>query len=228
MTRVTLVLLGAVLITCTKSAPPEPPHTKRQTDLRSTLIVIYPEYRGTRVSRGEARLTRIVKGPAEDAAAIATETLKANQFVKDGAAWVRAPHQVFIDGTQWVVTVPLNQPTVEKLYMAPTAMSTGDLTMWFPRGAKAPATVREQFDLTLEYLAQPEGRSVFLTRQLIRLLLGNSQWQASLLPVDWDNDAGTSDGPFDARLEEQSTHASLEIHRLGPSVSLHFTLVTDE
>jgi len=225
-----VVLISCLLITgcarCTERAPA--PRHKRQTDLRSVLMVVFPEYRGARVTSGEARLTRVVNGPAAEAEAAAVKALEANQFVRQAQLWVRAPYQARIAGTQWVIAVSLDASIVERLYMSPAAMSTGDMTMWYPRGAEARRVEREVFDLQLAYDTSADTRAIFLTRQLVRLLLSNGQWRAVSLPVNWEQDGGASDAAFDAALTEQGTNATISIHRAGLTVSLHYSLVTDE
>lgn len=176
---------------------------------------------------GQATLTRTVTGPATEAAKLARSTLEVNQFAPQGPRWVRVPYQATIEGRTWAMSVPLDQATVEKLFAAPTAMSTRDLAMWFPRGAALP-TEREVFELSLTYEAT-EARAIFLTRQLVRLLLGSGQWRARLLPAAWATDDGTTThDAFEARLEEVTTHAVVSVRREGGSVELHYTLVTDE
>lgn len=226
-----VVLISCLLITgCARCGSREatPARQKRQTDLRSVLMLAFPEYRGARVTSGEASLSRVVEGPDDEAEASAVKTLTANQFERQGEKWVRAPYQVRVSGKRWVVTVPLDASVVERLYMSPAAMSTSDMTMWFPRGEAARKVEREVFDFRLAYLATADTRAVFLTRQLVRLLLSNGQWQPQTLPADWEQDGGASDLAFDASLIEQSTRGTITIHREGATVSLHYSLVTDE
>lgn len=225
MSRVFFALV-LVLISCTKPAGPRVEHVKREIDLRSTLLIIFPEYRGAQVVSGAAKLTRVVAGAPQSNEALALKTLELNRFMKRGEVWVRDPFEVSIEGSTWSIAVPLDQGSVERLYMAPTAMGTADLGMWFPRD-KSIAIEREVFDVTLTYETAPFIRAEFLTRQLVRLLLANSQWRATALPDGWDVDGGQP-LPFEARLEEVTSHASLTVHREGNVVSLHYILVTDE
>jgi hypothetical protein len=157
---------------------------------------------------------------------LAVKTLETNHFVASGQSWVRDPYLAQISGTTWVLSVPLNQPTVERLYSAPTSMSTADLAMWYPR-EKSVVIEHEVFDLTLNYTTSPPMRAEFLMRQLVRLLMGNGQWRSSALPTGWDVDGGQPQ-PFDVRFDELSTKATLRVHREGADVSLQYTLVTDE
>ena len=232
--RLSVLISVAMLSGCARCQSAGTPdagaaHVRRQTDLRSALLIIFPEYRGTRVTSGIARLTRTVTGSADAASAAAKKTLEVNGFASsnEGAVWSRPPYEARVDGATWVIAVPLDQDTVERVYMAPTAMSTADLAMWFPRAPMPFATANEVFDLELRYDASPEPRSTFLTRQLVQLLLGSGQWRALELPEDWNVDGGQP-GLFNARLEQVSSHASFTIRREGHSVSLHYTLVTDE
>ncbi len=222
MSRVFWVLL---VVSCSKPAP-KVEHVKRETDLRSTLLIIYPEYRGARVTRGAAKLTRVVSGSASTNEALAVKTMELNRFMKRGPTWVRDPFEVSLEGSTWSIAVPLDDESVGRLYMAPTAMGTADLGGWFPRDTSI-AIEREVFDVTLDYETALESRAEFLTRQLVRLLLANGQWQAPLLPAGWDIDGGQP-LPFEARLEQLTTHALLTIRREGVAVSLHYVLVTNE
>lgn len=203
------------------------PHVKRQTDLRSTLLIAYPEYRGTRVTSGRALLTRRVLGVPADAEAAAVKRLEANQFVRSGEAWVRAPYKATISGAHFTMEVPLTQETVDTLFMAPNAMGSTDMAMWFPRGAGALPVASETFELELSYVASSPHRAEFLTRQVITLLLGNSQWRAPNLPTGWAVDGGQP-AAFDTVIEQPSNHATLAIRRAEAQVFLHYTLVTDE
>ncbi len=221
--------LGFVLLisSCARcQGTPERPHTKREIDLRSTLLIAFPEYRGAQVTSGSARLTRTVKGSASEAEAAALKTLEANQFTRNGQLWSRPPYTAWVSGSTWAVSVPLDDATVGKLYMAPTSMSSGDLAMWYPREPAKFAIEREVFDFELHYEATPD-RAAFLTRQLIRLLLGSGQWRALEIPSDWDVDGGQPP-EFDARLEQLSTHATLKVHRAASAVTVEYSLVTDE
>ncbi len=231
MKRCVLALL-LVSSSCSRCGQPQvidagAPHVKRQADLRSTLLVAYPEYRGTRVTSGRAVLTRRVLGEPAEAEAAAMKTLESHQFARSGEAWVRAPYKVTISGAAYAIEVPLDQDMVGKLFMAPTAMGSTDMAMWFPRGAGSMPVAFETFELELGYLASSPHRAEFLTRQLITLLLGNSQWRAPRLPLDWDVDGGQPDA-FEALLEQPSNHATLAIRRAQSEVFLHYTLVTDE
>ncbi len=228
---VLVVALSAVACSGRCARAPAKPHTKRQTDLRSTLLIIYPEYRGTRVSTGHATLTRWASGVSVSRA---TETLERNGFRAEAGRWVRPPFTAYVsENAAWpgVTTLqlelPLKQDTVERLFMTPAAMSTLDLGMWWPRDPNA-FIEKEQFELFLGYDAQPPGRGAFLTQQLVRLLLGSGQWEATKpLPADWAVDGGALER-FEATLQDRSSRALVNVFREGDGVTVSYTLVTDE
>ncbi|MBL9039192.1 MAG: hypothetical protein JNG84_11790 [Archangium sp.] len=202
------------------------PHQLRQIDLRSAMMVVFPEYRGAFVKQGSAALTRTVNGPLEK---FAEAAFTKNQFTRsaDGSAWLREPFVARVNAPTVAIEVPLDAPTVEKIFNAPNALSTLDLAMWLPKDA-ALETEREVFELTLTYETATEGRSAFLARQVVRLLLGNSQWTASPALGDaWDTDAGFPE-VFEATLLEASTGASVWFHREGRTVRVRYTLLTNE
>ena len=67
---------GAVTLTA-------PGSHRRSTDLRSAIMVMYPEYRATRVVRSHATLTRHLNGKVENLAQVLEGPAKAKGFAAD-------------------------------------------------------------------------------------------------------------------------------------------------
>jgi hypothetical protein len=219
---VTLLLLSGCA-RC-KSAPPAP-HLKRSMDLRTALILSFPEYRGAKVLDGHATLTRTVSG---------VESLA--PLLKDLHVPPPLELRLVREGTpgELSVTLPMTDELVGSVYSSPRAISTGEMALYFPR-AKGLVTERESFELTLHYRGSTLHRAAFLSRQVIELLLGNQQWAlrdggAEGFEPNNPEDGGYGDVPqqFTATLDEPGFGGQLEVHRDVKDITVSYRLVTDE
>lgn len=207
---------------------------KRATDLRTALVTVFPENRGVAVKGGSVRLTRTVRGPADFQAEFG-RSLAHNGFSVDdgGRSGTRAPYTVtFNEGPDgsgiFTVELPLDAPTVERLFNAPFAISTGELGLFLPKGN----VTHEDFELALSYWAR-EPRAAFLSRQVVELNLGNLQWTHRGLPdAGWeprrpDGGLGAVPDQFEVTLDSKPDDAVLWLKRDGKSVDVRYRLVTD-
>jgi hypothetical protein len=208
------------------------------TDLRTVLITIYPEYRGTTVISGVARLTRTLVG--QDDWANRARALYAKNRVTE------TPSDSGVEGTQdlfhlriapspggatAVIELPVDGDTIGKLYTNPVSLSSMQLGQYLPR--EGVTIDRDVFDFRLEYQTSTERRASFLTRQLVELMLGNGQWKAGPLPAGWepnfeDGGYGAVPSSFEVTLTGVVDGATVTAAREGTRVTLVYRLVTSQ
>jgi hypothetical protein len=209
---------------------------RHSTDLRSALVLAFPEYRGVPQVQAEAIVIRELSG-ARDWAAVRAEHLQRQAFTPDpegGLGGARPPYRFELDprGDRATATLvlPVDGETIMRVFQTPSAVSSADLALLLPRGGGL-VTERDVFELHVSYAALPESRAAFLVRQVARLLLDNGQWKPRTLPERWGEslDAGPEVLPerFDLELESQQDGATLWVHREGRFVDVLYTLVTD-
>lgn len=206
------------------------------TDLRTVLLTIYPEYRGTNLRSGVARLTRTLVGQ-DDWAKRARELYAKNRVTETPAdAGVEGTLDLFRfriaetpGGATAVIELPVDGETIGKLYTNPASLSSMQLGQYLPR--EGVTIERDVFDFRLEYDASTEKRAAFLTRQLVELMLGNGQWKPGPLPSGWepnleDGGYGGVPGSFEVTLTGVVDGATVTLTRDGTRINLEYRLVT--
>jgi hypothetical protein len=227
--RAPLLACACLLTACPK--PPAPPpgpadagqHRRASTDLRSALLLVFPEYRGAHIQSGEATLERRYAAPVQPLAGWTT--------LADGG-WAQPPWLVTRrDATTWQVVLPLNDEVAGRLFASPAPASTAEFAAVLPRSEVELETWR----LELRYVAVTPPRAAFLAHQLVELLRNNGQWVSSALPPVWGKTAdGGTDVPesFDVTLTEvvgaDRSPTVVTVHRDGARVQVAEALVTDE
>lgn len=217
--------------------PREP--KKFSTDLRTVLLTIYPEYRGTDVKTGVARLTRTLDGKA-DWAARTRELFAKNRVTETPAdGGVEGQFDLFHlrveetpTGATATIELPVDGETLGKLYTNPASLSTLQLGLFLPR--ENVTITRDVFDFRLVYVTSTEHRATFLTRQLVELMLGNQQWKlVGAPPAGWGpnpDDGGYGEVPleFTVKLVGVVDGAVVTVTREVRRVSVSYELVTFE
>jgi hypothetical protein len=192
------------------------------------MLVAFPEYRGARLLEGHASLTRrYVSLPP---AALAKSN-QANGFTAtDDGGFFRAPFTVTQVGPDTLVlSLVVDMGVVEKVFNAPTALSSMEMGLYLPRGLPV---ADERFEFAVHYEAVPPKRAAFLTRQVVELLSRNSQWKVGPLPDDWganlpDGGLGPVPEAFTVSLEEATSGAQVTVERDGADVRVRYVVVTD-
>lgn len=171
---------------------------KFSTDLRTVILTIYPEYRGTAVKSGVARLQRTLKGKTEWQAR--TRELFAKHHITETPAdgGLEGTFDLFHfrtdetpTGTVATIELPVDGETLGRLYTNPASLSTLQLGLFLPR--ENVDIERDVFDFELVYVTQTEHRASFLTRQLVELMQGNGQWKLEgALPAGWSRTRPTA------------------------------------
>jgi hypothetical protein len=204
-----------------------PPRARHSVDLRSALLVAFPEYRGATILDGRAALTRRYSAlPAEAWAKAVT----GNGFTEFDGGLFRKPFLLERPEPEVaVLSLPVDGELVQKVFEAPTPMSSMDMGLYLPRGLPVEA---EAFELALHYGAMPHRRAGFLARQVVELLLRNGQWATGATPEGWGanpDDGGYGEVPehFTVTLRELSRPATLTVKRDAGEVRVTYRLVTD-
>lgn len=223
-----LLVLSCLVAACTKPATPTSPpdagvHRRASTDLRSALLLIFPEYRGAHILSGQATLDRRYLA---EPAPLATWTALA-----DGG-WSSPPWTIArLDAHAWQVALPLSDELVGRLFASPAPASTAEFGAVLPKAEVA----LESWRFELSYVAVTPARAAFLSHQLVELLRNNGQWTSSALPFVWGKTAdGGTDVPdsFDVtlteRVGEDRAATVVTVHREGPRVQVAEALITDE
>jgi hypothetical protein len=212
---------------------------KFSTDLRTVVLTIYPEYRGTNVKTGVARLQRSVKGKADWETR--TRALFAKHHITETPAdgGIEGTFDLFhfrteetATGTVASIELPVDGETLGRLYTNPAALSTLQLGLFLPR--ENVDIERDVFDFQLVYVTQTEHRASFLTRQLVELMLGNGQWKLEgTPPAGWEpnpNDGGYGEVPenFTVKLVGVVDGATVTVTREIRRITIEYRLVTYE
>ncbi|MBL8912523.1 MAG: hypothetical protein JNM17_17655 [Archangium sp.] len=153
---------------------------KHSIDLRTAIVWIYPEYRGTAVLETTATLTRTMPKLTD---AERDEALNALHWepAQDGGWWFSTFHLSQPDPHTLSVIVSYTVDQLGHLYINPTGLNSQELALYLPRGAEVSA---ERFTLDVRYTSSPD-RSRELIRQAVTLLLGNGQWKALTALEEW-------------------------------------------
>ncbi len=226
------------------AAPVKVGPTSRSNDLRTVALLTFPEYRGTEVKVGVARMRRVLSGTA-DWPAVMRATFAKNRATEvpfDGGVDGGIAGSLDAFSLQLVelgggraeasISLPIDGDTLGRLYTNPTSLSSAQLGLYLPN--QGVTIDSEVFDFHLEYDAMNVRRATFLTRQMIELLLGNSQWvMRGAAPDGWQPnppDGGYGEVPdaFTVTLVGVVDGATVRIQRDGPHVTIDYTLVTLE
>ncbi|MER2562865.1 MAG: hypothetical protein ABTQ32_19210 [Myxococcaceae bacterium] len=212
---------------------------KFSTDLRTVILTIYPEYRGTAVKSGVARLQRTLKGKTEWQSR--TRELFAKHHIAETPAdgGIEGTFDLFHfrtdetpTGTVATIELPVDGETLGRLYTNPASLSTLQLGLFLPR--ENVDIERDVFDFELVYVTQTEHRASFLTRQLVELMQGNGQWKLEgALPAGWEpnpTDGGYGEVPenFTVTLKGVVDGATVTVTRELRRVTVDYRLVTYE
>lgn len=218
----------------------QPPAGKRfSTDLRTVLLTVYPEYRGTDVKLATAKLTRTLEGGG-DWSARARELFAKNRVTETPAdGGVEGTFDLFhlrveptATGATASIELPIDGETLGKLYGNPNALSTLQLGLFLPR--ENVTISRDVFDFHLEYVVMSERRATFITRQLVELMQTNLQWKlVGPTPEGWQpnpTDGGYGEVPeqFTVKLVGVVDGAEVTVTREIRRVTVHYRLVTFE
>ncbi len=202
-------------------------------DLKSALLLIFPEYRGVVQFVGSANLTRVYSGDGALEKPLA-QALASNGFVPvdGGLGWERPPYFVentVVDGRPAArLWFNFYAETVERVMQAPSPVSSLELGMLLPREGPGLLLAREAFEVRADYVAINEHRAATLARQTLDLLRANGQWETLSLPDGW-LDAGTVDAlpeRFEAAVRSTVDGTRVEVRRNGPQVRVILTLRT--
>lgn len=235
-----LVVVALLLTGCSRCAPKGPVDAGTvktfSTDLRTVVLTMFPEYRGTAVKSGVVRLTRTYAEGAE------WQTRVRALFAKNRV--VEQPSDAGLSGTfdlfsfrvskpsagqvEAIVELPIDQDTLGRLYSNPASLSTPQLGLYLPRDV---TIERDVFDFELVYEAVTDRRAAFLTRQVVELMLSNQQWTSGPLPEGWQPnlaDGGYGDVParFSVTLTGVVDGAHVTVSRDELLVTVHYQLVT--
>lgn len=207
----------------------------RSMDLRTGLMLIFPEWRGAEVVDAQVRMERKVTPIPSDWARQSETVLKKNQFEVTASdtsvKGFRAPFAFASseEGQQLVqrVGMALSSEDITRVFQSPAPLSSEQLTLWFPPFPKSHYT--EEFALYLHYRAQPK-RAAFLTRQLVDLSTAGL-WKVQKLPEGWGPakpDGGYGDVPdaFELLMVEKGTAATIALKKAQDEVWLTYRLVT--
>ncbi len=221
-------LVGIVLFAgCHHETPPDAGMLiERGTDLRTSLELIFPEYRGANVTAGRVALTRVIcpYTPADVAAVRASAAQ--NGFT--GEPLTRPPFTLTLEEKDSALTLifslPIAASDVGRIYASQASMSSESMAHWLP--TLASPICSEAYDLTLEWEAVRPERAAFLSWQLVQGLMRRG-WSASL-PGEWTRDAGAASVPddFALTLTFPQSEARLDFARHETHATLHYHLVT--
>jgi hypothetical protein len=203
--------------------------TQRASDLHTALELVFPEYRGVKVLKTTATLTRRLEPFNHADLERAKAQAVANGF--SGDPLTRPPFTMTLEEQGNALTMqlvlPIREDEIGRIFSAPAAMSSETMAHWLPTLSSPIA--RETFEFEVEWEALKPGRAAFLNWQLVDGAL-RSNWQPQGLPAGYQTDAGkaTVPDPFKVTLVEPSTQGRLSIDRAGEHAVVRYTLVTRE
>lgn len=202
----------------------------RSTDLRTALLMTYPETRGASILRARASLVREVEGLADPMGSM-TKSIQAMGFTPVDAGLVggeKAPlHSALlgVDGgvAEMALWIDLGDEAVARIFGAPTSLSSMEMALYLPRDP-GQRVVFERFGLDIDYRTINPNRAAFMSKQVLELLERNGLWQFKGARP-WAEDAGV-EGDFTATIVNPDEHSALEVRREGTDVFLRYTLDT--
>ena len=197
------------------------------------MMQAYPEFRGARVVKATATLTRRLDRsvPLDEV----IETIKKNEFIvtrgDDALSCEREPFKLLVQGPNLTLSMPLADADVSKLLGAPTSLTTEQLALWFPK-VKGATIARERFRLQLSYEASAP-RAQYIAWQMVELNTKGS-WRVEQWPEGYelkrrpDGGGGGTPDEYSVTLVDTNTSARISVHRNGKSVDLAYELQTEE
>ena len=196
----------------------------RTNDLRTTLFTLFPEFRGARIVAGEAVLARelawVLPEGTSLAEALAPYLAQKGFGAADGGSLgTRAPFHLTGErnGQNIVLAIhlPIGNDDVNKLLHTPSPLTTEHLAHDLPSPPGA-TTVRERFEMTIEYEAE-RSRADWLLIQL-HGLLRRGGWR----PTQWPDaaDAGSLPPSFAGAFEHPESASKILVDRQPTRVRL--------
>lgn len=179
---VALLLLLTACAKCGGAKTPDAgrlPSTKHSAEVRTALIYIYPEWRGTAVLDTTARLRRTIPGLTNDAR---DEALAKLHWQRGGPGWQLSSFVMTQPGPETLeVSLAYNADELGHQYMSTGGLSSQEFGNYLPRELPAGD---EFFVVELHYATSPE-LAARLVKQASTLLLTTSQWKLTR-GVEWD------------------------------------------
>jgi hypothetical protein len=220
---------------CSKPSAPDAGSIRihRSTDLRTAVIESYPEFRGARVNRALATMTRVLDRPVP--LAEAAELIRKNEFLVDTDGGrltaTRKPFTLQIDGATLKLSMPLADAEITRMVSSPSTLTTEQLVLWFPKVAGA-RVIAEQFRLELDYEASV-SRAGYIAWQVVDLNTQGS-WRVTRWPEGYeqkrrpDGGGGGTPDEYEVSMVDSNTSARIDLHRHGAFVELAYELRTEE
>lgn len=208
------------------------------TDLRTVVLTIFPEYRGTNLRSAVTRLTRTYRAKPDwltEARAVFSQNRVTETGADGGLSGALDQFQFssspLPDGrVKAVIELPISGDTIGQLYTNPASLSSLQLGLYLPRSVPIE---RDVFEFDLIYDGVTERRTAFLTRQVVELMLGNMQWKPAPFPDGWEpNLPDGGYGPVPAQFELTLTGvvdgAQVTVKRDGAHVFITYRLLAFE
>lgn len=248
MRVVLVVLLGAVGCSrCGGAAAPDagaqPAVVEKEprrfsADLRTVVLTIFPEYRGTNLRSAVTRLTRTYRAKPDwlsEARAVFAQN-RVTETGSDGGLSGTLDQFQFSSSllpegrVKAVIELPISGDTLGQLYTNPASLSSLQLGLYLPRSVPIE---RDVFEFDLVYDAVTERRAAFLTRQVVELMLGNMQWRPEPFPEGWepnlpDGGYGGVPAQFELTLTGVVDGAQVTVKRDGVHISITYRLLAFE
>ncbi len=203
-------------------------------DLRTVLLLAFPENRGADIQVGRATLIRRAHGLADWKGAVSQAFGRMSFALQDAgtdALLVGANAGLNVslqsvqgDAAELRFWLELDDEVVMKLYGAPVSLSTQEMALYFPRDKQA-VVDDERFIVALDYVAD-ERRAAFLTKQALQLLERSGMFVFEGARP-WADDAGVPD-EFVAVMRNVDDGAKYTVKRHGALVHVEYELATFE
>ena len=154
----------------TPDAAPRAEHEQRKhIDVRSALLLAYPEYRGTATLETRVRYQRVMPGLTDEA--LAAEARRLHWQPADGG-WTLANLQVErVAPDTLEISLAYDTEQLAYLYVTPNSLTSAEFAYYLP---KVPAT-HERFFFDVRYVTSPE-HAQNLVEQAVRVMRETSQW----------------------------------------------------
>lgn len=205
-------------------------------DLRTGFMMMYPEYRGTRVISARVSLTRVIAPAPASWESLQPElnrigydvTLNGDTFIATKSPFTLDGRMLGPQAAELKLWLPIKENDVNRAMISPASLSSETLVQLLPDvpGVK---TVSEDYEQQLTWEAVRSERVWFIVRQLLGGAVAvNWQWREPRAFTIGDKlpDAGAAPipDPMDAELYDPVTNGRLGLHRQGTFVSLRYSL----
>ncbi|MFO0598355.1 MAG: hypothetical protein U0228_23825 [Myxococcaceae bacterium] len=150
------------------------PPPKASVDLRTAVLLTYPEYRDTALLDARGTLTRAFPGTDAATRQRALQEMK-YQPAEDGGWALTSFHVTEVGAESLAVTIAFDPEQLAHLYVSATALNSAELGLYLPRTLPLGA---EHFDFDVRYATAPK-RARELIQQATSLLVKNGQWRLS-------------------------------------------------